>query len=200
MDRSPQGTKTHHQQAKACQRTLQSPKRPTLVLFICFCLCLRLQRTALTPEWILIASNNRPSFAFGDPCPIPSHSLPTAVDICCGFLASQHQNLLLVGREVPPYMSLGGRPSRFLLLAVKESWMGFLTYSRDEAQDPGLSMNKSHSSGWGGSACSDLQKLYIKNKIKLHTMCCSASVFSHITMCWACFPGTISIIHRSFSS
>ena len=51
VDRSPQGTKTHHQQAKACQRTLQSPKRPASVsVRLLLPLPQVTQRMAMTPE------------------------------------------------------------------------------------------------------------------------------------------------------
>lgn len=46
--------------------------------------------TAAAPVPVPTASSNLPLLLFGGPCPIPSHSLPTAGNICHAFLATQH--------------------------------------------------------------------------------------------------------------
>ena len=61
------------------------------------------------------------------------------MNICRAFSARQHQKLLLVGGKVPPYMSLGGGLSPFLLLAIKSPERESLLHSGSEAQDLGLS-------------------------------------------------------------
>lgn len=112
------------------------------------------------PAPILNASSNHPLFSAEDPRPTPSYSLPTVMNICHAFLASQHQKLLLVGREVPSYMSLGGRLSPFLLPPTKSPGCRFLLHSWGSGF--GLSpMNKSYSPGQGGLCLLDLQKLHI---------------------------------------